>query len=278
MRLGLRVLWVDDQPEYVRATIPVLGDLVGEVTVAGDADSALEELEANRPDLVLLDLQLPPGSWGGLDFLERLPKSYETLPVIVLSGRGAVTECVRAMRLGANDYVEKENVSGELKDVVLRVLDELAEKNRASDYTRISSIERAVHAQVVSVLSREAERLGYRDAFAAGLVPKKIALKTYERWIEHGSGDQYEFMDLVDLREIIDQLWTKVPEFRHLEGIIGPKNRTERTSWIVHLNEIRQVAAHPVRGSLTDSMRHQLLEIEGIVRAWVGKLSSEPEG
>ena len=59
---------------------------------------------------------MPPGKWGGLWLLEEIKKFHYRVPVIVISGEGTQTETIKALRLGASDYVTKDKVEEELLD------------------------------------------------------------------------------------------------------------------------------------------------------------------
>lgn len=103
-RSGAGVLIVDDEPA-IRSSLE--RNLVGHgfsVWTAEDGETGLE-LEARvHPDLVLLDLGLP--QMDGFEVIARIRKRSNT-PIIVLSVRGAEREKVRALDLGADDYLTK---------------------------------------------------------------------------------------------------------------------------------------------------------------------------
>ena len=75
------------------------------VRVAPDAPAALLEVEREPPSVVILDRGLPSGD--GLELLERLRLTHPDLPVIILTGRADVAGAVRAIQLGAVQYLEK---------------------------------------------------------------------------------------------------------------------------------------------------------------------------
>ena len=82
-----------------------------EIVEAETLEDGLELWRSQCPDIVLLDVKLPDGD--GLEFLEALNEEYpdQRLPVIVLTGQGDEATAVRAMKLGATDYLEKKDVT-----------------------------------------------------------------------------------------------------------------------------------------------------------------------
>jgi DNA-binding response OmpR family regulator len=90
------------------------------VAIASEADEAVRAIAVRKPDLVVLDLGLA-GSSSGLTVLDRVRSADgigsridPTLPVIVLSGRGAETDRLRGFGRGADDFVVKPFFYGEL--------------------------------------------------------------------------------------------------------------------------------------------------------------------
>jgi DNA-binding response OmpR family regulator len=104
MKPPASVLVVDDDPD-VRALVSTLlgraGYLVAE---APDGRAALKALYGQRPDLVVLDVNMP--DLDGWATLERI-RELSDVPVVMLSARGEELEKVRALRAGADDYVTK---------------------------------------------------------------------------------------------------------------------------------------------------------------------------
>jgi len=100
---GARILVVDDEPAIVRAVRANLSRHGFRVDVATTGQEALEHAQA-RPDLILLDLGLPDGD--GLEVIRSIREQSDT-PIIVLSARGAERDKVRALDLGADDYLTK---------------------------------------------------------------------------------------------------------------------------------------------------------------------------
>ncbi|MBI2860017.1 MAG: response regulator transcription factor [Chloroflexi bacterium] len=102
----MKVLIVDDSPdivEIIRLCINMRWP-VAETIVACDGSSALEMVEAESPDLALLDIGLP--DMDGFQVLQRI-RQFSQVPVIMLTVRDQDTDIARALQLGADDYVTK---------------------------------------------------------------------------------------------------------------------------------------------------------------------------
>jgi DNA-binding NtrC family response regulator len=115
-----RILIIDDEPNArltFRLALEAEGYPVGE---AGSGAAARERLRAEPFDLALLDLRLPDA--GGLDLLEQLHEEGLATPVIIVTAYGSVPDAVRAMKLGAIDFLEKPVRPAELRGRVAEVV------------------------------------------------------------------------------------------------------------------------------------------------------------
>ena len=99
-----RVLVLDDDPLMLRFVRRALARAGWTAVPTGDPQELGQLIEAERPDLVLLDLVLP--GTDGIDLMKRIPELAE-LPVIFISGYGNDETVARALELGAADYIVK---------------------------------------------------------------------------------------------------------------------------------------------------------------------------
>src|SRR4051794_10388091 len=101
---GAQVLVIDDD-ETIRAVLRRIGEMAGAiVTEAETGEEGLRALYAGRPDVVVLDIDLP--GLDGWQVLERI-RQLTDLPVVMLSSHDDELEKVRALQAGADDYVTK---------------------------------------------------------------------------------------------------------------------------------------------------------------------------
>jgi two-component system KDP operon response regulator KdpE len=99
-----RILLVDDEVAIQRAVGPLLRSRGYDVEIAGSGADALRLAAAHPPDLIVLDLGLP--DLEGTEVCRRV-RLDSAVPIIVLSARGAESDKVNALDLGADDYVTK---------------------------------------------------------------------------------------------------------------------------------------------------------------------------
>lgn len=112
------ILVVEDE-DLLRSTFKERLEMVGhEVLAAGLLEDAAEHLKHDRPDLMLLDLSLPDGH--GLDFYETNSDRLEETIVLVMTAVGQVEDAVRAMKLGALDFLPKPIAHSDLVEIVNR--------------------------------------------------------------------------------------------------------------------------------------------------------------
>ncbi len=116
-----RLLLADDDPDAREALAAAL-DQAGEVVTAADGQEVLELAASRRPDVILLDLEMP--RLDGFETLERLRADPDTadIPVILVSGRGDDAAKVRGLDLGAVDFMQKPFSERELRARVERTL------------------------------------------------------------------------------------------------------------------------------------------------------------
>ena len=102
---GIKVLFVDDEEDFVRtmAERMEMRDLGGEVAFSGQ--QALEMLEDDVPDVMVLDLLMP--GIDGMEVLRRVKKTFPQIEVIIMTGHGSDKDEEEARRLGAFEYLRK---------------------------------------------------------------------------------------------------------------------------------------------------------------------------
>jgi len=145
------VFVVDDDPD-VRESLRWLFESVG-LAVEEFSDSAafLESYRSDRPGCLLLDVRMP--GMDGLALLERLNEHHVWLPSIVLTGHGDIPMAVRAMKLGAVDFVQKPANHQQLLELVNEAL------RRDREFREQIGDPAAVAERLASLTPREREVL-----------------------------------------------------------------------------------------------------------------------
>ena len=160
-----RILIVDDEPNILATLAPLLRARGYDVHTAMNGRAAIEAVDRDKPDLVLLDLGLPD-----IDGVEvcRAIREGQSIPIVVLSARGAERDKVRALDMGADDYVTKPFGAEEL---VARVRAALRRADNPPPPT-----EAIVRGGLV--IDRERFRV-LRDGEEVRLTPKEFELLTF---------------------------------------------------------------------------------------------------
>ena len=113
------ILVIDDEPQ-VHKVLTRLLESEFSIHAAYSGPEALKKVGLIVPDLILLDMRMPEMS--GLTVLKKLRENDNTIPVIILTAYGNVESAVRAIKLGAADYIEKPFEDGKLKQAVRALL------------------------------------------------------------------------------------------------------------------------------------------------------------
>ena len=114
----LRLLLVDDEPEFVEPTAVRLGRRGVACMTAGSGEEALEILAERSFDCAVVDVKM--SRMDGLQLLQKLKVSHPRMPVILLTGHASVELGMQGMELGAFEYLLKPLELEELLDVVRR--------------------------------------------------------------------------------------------------------------------------------------------------------------
>jgi DNA-binding NtrC family response regulator len=118
--MSIPILIVDDEPNIRLMYRAAFAGLDYDVSEANSAEAALEQFKARKYRVAILDLRMP-----GMDGLELLARMHElgiTTPAAFITAYGDVPDAVRAMELGAIDFLPKPPTPDQLRDVARDIL------------------------------------------------------------------------------------------------------------------------------------------------------------
>lgn len=123
----IRVLLVDDEADYARTLAERMEMRDVGTRVALNGEEALQMVEAETPDVMVVDLRMP--GMDGMEVLERVKREHPHVQVIILTGHGSAREEEEANRLGAFGYLQKpadtDNLVNTIRDAWQAALDVL---------------------------------------------------------------------------------------------------------------------------------------------------------
>ncbi len=143
-----RILVVDDDPAIRKVIGDRLGTLGHHVSDAANGREALQKIDASRPALMILDLQMP--LMDGFDVLAELEERDGAPDVIVVTAHGSIESAVRATQLGAADFIPKPFEPAHLEHAVAKVL-----RARGLE-RRVASLETELSARHTLVIGESA--------------------------------------------------------------------------------------------------------------------------
>jgi DNA-binding response OmpR family regulator len=145
MRPGTRILLVEDDRAITSFVGPQLKHRNFSVRCAYDGYEALEQVEKFRPELIVLDIMLP--KLDGVGVLNRIRRSGNRVPVIMLTARDTILDKVHSLDHGADDYLTKPF---DIKELVARI-QALLRRVEGEEILRVGDLE-------VNTATREVRR------------------------------------------------------------------------------------------------------------------------
>jgi two-component system KDP operon response regulator KdpE len=201
-----RILVIDDDPAILRTLRTNLIARGYDVIVAETGEDALRAAADHRPDLVVLDLMLPGTS--GLDVARDL-RAESQVPILVLSARGEERTKVRALDLGADDYLTKPFGMDELMARVRALLRRPPPSAVVSGKIQVGELtidldtrQAQKSAEPLNLTAREFDVLAYMTRHAGKVMTHRLLLS--EIW-----GPEY-FDDIQYLRVFVNRLRRKI--------------------------------------------------------------------
>jgi len=156
----MNILVVEDNRELALEIINYLTDIGYICKIAGNCEDALEEINSNDYDIMLLDLGLPDGN--GFDILKSVRKTQSKMAVIVITARGELDDRINGLQLGADDYLTKPFALTELG-------------------ARLFAIIRRIHGFTANVLEMHGFSLQLQDyKVSYGTIPINLTKKEFD--------------------------------------------------------------------------------------------------
>jgi two-component system KDP operon response regulator KdpE len=224
----MKVLVIDDEPQIRRALRAGLERSNYEVLLASSGEEGLDLAALHSPDLVILDLAMP--GTNGFDVCKQL-RSWTKTPIIILSVREGEDDKIKALDIGADDYLTKPFGVGELLARMRAVLRRAAsdEENEETSFTcaqlHIDFVHRIVKVgdKEIHLTPKEYDLLRYM-ALNANRVLTHRQLLTKVWGAEYADDTHTLRVHIANLRNKIEE-HPERPVFIHTETRVGYRFR-----------------------------------------------------
>jgi two-component system KDP operon response regulator KdpE len=203
-----RVLIVDDEPRILKFLEVKLKASGYGVLTANSGFEALEQVEAQDPDLVVLDVLMPKKD--GFETLKEL-RAFSSVPVIILSAKEADADKIRGLELGADDYLAKPFSPDELVariEAVRRRL-ESSQDRKVVESIALGHISINLKKHTVSVNDKEIQLTRIEWLLLSELARNAGKLMTYSELLTKIWGPEYRD-DVQILRTWVSRLRQKI--------------------------------------------------------------------
>ncbi len=117
------ILVVDDEKDIRKLVGQILSDEGYQVNLASNSGSAMEYINSDSPDLIILDIWLKDSKMDGIEILNTVRKNDPNIPIVIISGHGNIEIAVAAVKQGAYDFLEKPFNIEQLLVVIRRALE-----------------------------------------------------------------------------------------------------------------------------------------------------------
>lgn len=169
------ILVIEDEPTLAKNIKTYLKKYDYEVRIACDGKEGLQAVESFKPDLVLLDLQLP--DFNGLEILGKIKKIDSPIVVIIMTAHGQIHIAVDAIKAGAYDFLSKPLVLKELKVLLDKAIRETRTQGALSYYQEKEASE-AIFGKSKEILSLKEQiaQLNYSERMLTEGAPPTVLI------------------------------------------------------------------------------------------------------
>ncbi|HUT68856.1 MAG TPA: response regulator transcription factor [Dehalococcoidales bacterium] len=227
-----RILVVDDEVRILNFLVSKLKASGYDVLTASNGLEGMEQVKAQEPDLIVLDILMP--KMDGLEMLKEM-RSFSAVPVIILTAKGTDPDRIRGLQLGADDYLPKPFNPDELVARIEAIRRRLGpgEKREVPEVYRLGEVTVDFKNRNVVVGGEVKYLTRIEWLLLSQLITNTGRLMTYEELLTNVWGPEYRD-DVQILRTWISRLRNKLESDIRLPGII---RTIPKTGYIVERPE-----------------------------------------
>jgi len=184
------ILIVDDERDIRELIADILRDEGYSTRLAANSDTAMAEINAEQPALMILDIWLKDSKMDGIDILMTVKRSNPDVPVVIISGHGNIEIAVAAIKQGAYDFIEKPFNIDQLLVVISRAMEASKLRRENTDLRRrdVASSEMLGNSAAYRALKAQLDKVTKSNGRVMLSGPAGSGKEMAARYIHHNSG------------------------------------------------------------------------------------------
>jgi two-component system, NtrC family, nitrogen regulation response regulator NtrX len=185
------ILVVDDEKDIRELVSDILVDEGYSTRLAADSDEAFVEINAEAPDLIILDIWLKESKLDGIDILKAVRRDNPDIPIVIISGHGNIEIAVAAIKQGAYDFIQKPFNIDQLMVVISRAMEtsRLRRENAALKVRDVTSSTMVGESPIFKALKSQLDKVMKTNARVMLTGPSGAGKEVAARYI-HANSDR----------------------------------------------------------------------------------------
>ena len=249
------ILMVDDDVSICRLLSGLLEDEGYQVASVYTSEDAFSFFEDNSPKLAIVDVWLNNSENDGLKILEVLTKDYADCMVLMMSGHATIDIAVKAIQLGANDFIAKPFRSEVFLNYIRRLLEERRLRYENRELKRLIAPEGGVllkgDSREVRVLRRELDRVSKVSSYVLLEGDMGVGKSSLARYI-HNNSRNGSFVSVNYLSESGGELFSQI-----FEQGLDIQKKSELEGGTLVLEDVDKLPMEKQKDLLNGLSRHQ---------------------
>ena len=132
--MSTEILIVDDNADIRNIINDLIIDAGFKTRIAANYNQALNEIDKKLPDVAIIDVKLDKGDYDGLELLSHIKTKDKNIPVIIITGHANIEMAIKALKVGAFEFIEKPFNHERLLNFINRAVENINLKSKNIEF------------------------------------------------------------------------------------------------------------------------------------------------